>query len=130
MSLMSFSDLSCFVCRCIFLCKQKSAYDMRISDWSSDVCSSDLQSWFASGPSSSIRGRWPGSEPRLVARGLEARLLGATSAPSSARMVAMAVSRRSEERRVGKSVYVRVYLGGRRFIKQKTHMTNSKEQTE
>src|SRR3546814_2918327 len=25
-----------------FLCKQKTAYDMRISDWSSDVCSSDL----------------------------------------------------------------------------------------
>src|SRR3546814_7737987 len=26
----------------IFLCKQKTAYKMRISDWSSDVCSSDL----------------------------------------------------------------------------------------
>src|SRR3546814_2242098 len=26
----------------IFFCKQKTAYDMRISDWSSDVCSSDL----------------------------------------------------------------------------------------
>src|SRR3546814_1292249 len=26
----------------IFLFKQKTAYDMRISDWSSDVCSSDL----------------------------------------------------------------------------------------
>src|SRR3546814_3132725 len=25
------------------LCKQKTAYDMRISDWSSDVCSSDLR---------------------------------------------------------------------------------------
>src|SRR3546814_10915569 len=25
-----------------FLFKQKTAYDMRISDWSSDVCSSDL----------------------------------------------------------------------------------------
>src|SRR3546814_9831721 len=25
-----------------FFCKQKTAYDMRISDWSSDVCSSDL----------------------------------------------------------------------------------------
>src|SRR3546814_1671358 len=28
----------CFV----FLFKQKTAYDVRISDWSSDVCSSDL----------------------------------------------------------------------------------------
>src|SRR3546814_6691172 len=27
-----------------FLFKQKTAYDMRISDWSSDVCSSDLRS--------------------------------------------------------------------------------------
>src|SRR3546814_10148901 len=29
------------VCVC-FLFKQKTAYEMRISDWSSDVCSSDL----------------------------------------------------------------------------------------
>src|SRR3546814_3846974 len=29
------------MCFC-FLCKQKTAYEMRISDWSSDVCSSDL----------------------------------------------------------------------------------------
>src|SRR3546814_10439915 len=28
----------------VFLFKQKTAYEMRISDWSSDVCSSDLQS--------------------------------------------------------------------------------------
>src|SRR3546814_13419190 len=27
---------------CLFFFKQKTAYDMRISDWSSDVCSSDL----------------------------------------------------------------------------------------
>src|SRR3546814_13060503 len=27
---------------CFFLFKQKTAYEMRISDWSSDVCSSDL----------------------------------------------------------------------------------------
>src|SRR3546814_3848850 len=36
---------SCFaVCvRCFFFFKQKTAYEMRISDWSSDVCSSDLR---------------------------------------------------------------------------------------
>src|SRR3546814_9147209 len=28
---------------CFFFCKQKTAYEMRISDWSSDVCSSDLR---------------------------------------------------------------------------------------
>src|SRR3546814_7559625 len=29
-------------CRSYFFFKQKTAYEMRISDWSSDVCSSDL----------------------------------------------------------------------------------------
>src|SRR3546814_1049192 len=28
-----------------FFFKQKTAYEMRISDWSSDVCSSDLRRW-------------------------------------------------------------------------------------
>src|SRR3546814_8502130 len=28
---------------CVFCCKQKTAYEMRISDWSSDVCSSGLR---------------------------------------------------------------------------------------
>src|SRR3546814_8865902 len=32
----------CVVNYFIFFCKQKTAYEMRISDWSSDVCSSDL----------------------------------------------------------------------------------------
>src|SRR3546814_18930804 len=39
----------CCVCTCVclwlifvFFFKQKTAYEMRISDWSSDVCSSDL----------------------------------------------------------------------------------------
>src|SRR3546814_20786231 len=35
---------------CLFFFKQKTAYEMRISDWSSDVCSSDLHGvimvWF------------------------------------------------------------------------------------
>src|SRR3546814_2822204 len=30
------------ICFCFFFFKQKTAYEMRISDWSSDVCSSDL----------------------------------------------------------------------------------------
>src|SRR3546814_19266088 len=30
------------LCGCFFFFKQKTAYEMRISDWSSDVCSSDL----------------------------------------------------------------------------------------
>src|SRR3546814_6689448 len=32
----------CVVVCCFFFFKQKTAYEMRISDWSSDVCSSDL----------------------------------------------------------------------------------------
>src|SRR3546814_6069315 len=32
----------------MFLFKQKTAYEMRISDWSSDVCSSDLSERFVS----------------------------------------------------------------------------------
>src|SRR3546814_10901034 len=38
--------VSCFGCVvrswCCFFLKQKTAYERRISDWSSDVCSSDL----------------------------------------------------------------------------------------
>src|SRR3546814_2185507 len=33
----------CVVEMCVFFVKQKTAYEMRISDWSSDVCSSDLK---------------------------------------------------------------------------------------
>src|SRR3546814_661956 len=33
---------NCDVVFYFFFCKQKTAYEMRISDWSSDVCSSDL----------------------------------------------------------------------------------------
>src|SRR3546814_123510 len=36
--------LCLYLCVCCFVFfKQKTAYDMRISDWSSDVCSSDLE---------------------------------------------------------------------------------------
>src|SRR3546814_9050231 len=36
--------VSFVVLYCFFFFKQKTAYEMRISDWSSDVCSSDLGS--------------------------------------------------------------------------------------
>src|SRR3546814_4168769 len=35
--------LSSRLCSACFFFKQKTAYEMRISDWSSDVCSSDLE---------------------------------------------------------------------------------------
>src|SRR3546814_10910268 len=34
--------MCCGICSIVFFFKQKTAYEMRISDWSSDVCSSDL----------------------------------------------------------------------------------------
>src|SRR3546814_2210671 len=73
----------------VFVCKQKTAYDMRISDWSSDVCSSDLGL-----DEKSMRGGQKMSISRLVPA-------------STARDVwiaggGMTTADRSEERRVGK----------------------------
>src|SRR3546814_5618611 len=36
------SHLYFCMCHCFFFFKHRTAYEMRISDWSSDVCSSDL----------------------------------------------------------------------------------------
>src|SRR3546814_15569389 len=54
--------MDCF-CSCVivfFFFKQKTAYEMRISDWSSDVCSSDLQVV-------GLRGRYAAAERALPA---------------------------------------------------------------
>src|SRR3546814_19046431 len=48
-----------------FFFKQKTAYEMRISDWSSDVCSSDLDRGIAVRPVADQR-----DDPRLVERRL------------------------------------------------------------
>src|SRR3546814_2407196 len=53
-----------------FFFKQKTAYEMRISDWSSDVCSSDLL------------------EPRAVVRGEQAGLIEPAVARHSPREIA------------------------------------------
>src|SRR3546814_1159625 len=42
MVVVTFYPLLCSVFSYFFFFKQKTAYEMRISDWSSDVCSSDL----------------------------------------------------------------------------------------
>src|SRR3546814_5665745 len=56
-----------------FFFKQKTAYDMRISDWSSDVCSSDLSSRLRS-----PRGRIPAvrstAKPQYIISGVQRRL--------------------------------------------------------
>src|SRR3546814_8817123 len=43
-NILSLSEI-CMFCVVVLICffKQKTAYEMRISDWSSDVCSSDLE---------------------------------------------------------------------------------------
>src|SRR3546814_5520174 len=38
-----------------FFFKQKTAYEMRISDWSSDVCSSDLDVWICPDPGAHLQ---------------------------------------------------------------------------
>src|SRR3546814_10311385 len=48
----SFVSWYCWSVGFFFFFKQKTAYEMRISDWSSDVCSSDLSR------AGSVRGRY------------------------------------------------------------------------
>src|SRR3546814_10302044 len=50
-------------CFFFFFFKQKTAYEMRISDWSSDVCSSDLRRETA------LRARFRGAARQLHAQG-------------------------------------------------------------
>src|SRR3546814_19048081 len=99
-----------------FFFKQKTAYEMRISDWSSDVCSSDLGAPRIEFNHAKALGVLdPVAEDRGAAgclhRALE--LLGEA--------LAMEVDLTSVVS--GKSVSVRVDLGGRRIIKKKTTQT-------
>src|SRR3546814_2442523 len=49
--------MSCYISLSfVFFFKQKTAYEMRISDWSSDVCSSDLQAVLAVVSQNKVRG--------------------------------------------------------------------------
>src|SRR3546814_7812039 len=90
---------------CFFFFKQKTAYEMRISDWSSDVCSSDLRVVGALNA--------PFGEAGLGDRGQEAeqgvglralvRIRGRGDDVHQRRgVVAEQAATRSEERRVGK----------------------------
>src|SRR3546814_4531783 len=82
----------------VFFFKQKTAYEMRISDWSSDVCSSDL-----------IGDTAKRAFERRLQRLLSGQRLPATIAGADvfdaggvARHSLMRQASRSEERRVGK----------------------------
>src|SRR3546814_3290490 len=75
---------------CFFFFKQKTAYEMRISDWSSDVCSSDL-----------AHARAVPGKPRATSLRCPAPDSVRLSSPTRLHERQMAGSR-SEERRVGK----------------------------
>src|SRR3546814_1753127 len=89
--------ISCYLVYFFFFFKQKTAYEMRISDWSSDVCSSDLRR--------PVRPfavqRRPRIRPGLEQVGdVEMRLGVPDDQPAAVGQPA--VQPRSEERRVGK----------------------------
>src|SRR3546814_10709557 len=108
-----------FVLGVLFFFKQKTAYEMRISDWSSDVCSSDLASRAAAGRRAGLF-RGPPAEP--AAASLDARR-GPPLRPVLRRAAVPGHRPHHGDRKSvgsGKSVSVRVDLGGRRIIKKKT----------
>src|SRR3546814_11085634 len=90
-----------------FFFKQKTAYEMRISDWSSDVCSSDLP----------CERHISFPQFRFVNVESQQCKIGIRLAAGKPRLHWLRP--RSEERRVGKSVSVRVDIGGRRIMKKK-----------
>src|SRR3546814_3365768 len=89
---------------CFFFFKQKTAYEIRISDWSSDVCSSDLDLRSAE----QVRSALERARPSLVVHAAyardEASVVGAThNVARAASAVGAELIHRSEERRVGKA---------------------------
>src|SRR3546814_5482530 len=76
-----------------FFFKQKTAYEMRISDWSSDVCSSDLKVAVDDVIAVIETDKVSRSNVWLLVEGCELIMRG---------VCVLYVSRRSEERRVGK----------------------------
>src|SRR3546814_10621213 len=92
--------LLCVCTFCFFLFKQKTAYEMRISDWSSDVCSSDLRTALTNIYERYSCSRWLSClappRRRRCACGCGWACFPATAAPRKTH------GGRSEERRVGK----------------------------
>src|SRR3546814_2699182 len=97
----------------VFFFKQKTAYEMRISDWSSDVCSSDLPIYdFYAGASlwgltqledQQLAGLTMAGEESIVFFAVFSYFVArAMSAADADEPAADDHQRRSEERRVGK----------------------------
>src|SRR3546814_6509783 len=101
----------------VFFFKQKTAYEMRISDWSSDVCSSDLRRQSLDDLACAVRGAIVhGDDFEDVAGPIESAEEAGDGVSHDLLFVVAGHDERdvgrSEERRVGKSVSVRVDLGG------------------
>src|SRR3546814_14045461 len=98
---------------------------MRISDWSSDVCSSDLSLTRALSVSRLRSTRTEKEISSISAPPPKPRRRPVPPRPSSARRAA---ARRSEERRVGKECVVRVDTGGCPNIKKNNNHKQLQQQ--
>src|SRR3546814_20904297 len=110
----------------IFLFKQKTAYEMRISDWRSDVCSSDLASFPAEMRRRSKRWQRESTVTGTLFTSVVAKRhltwAGVSSSVFRSALNAFLVRMWTSDRKSvvsGKSVSVRVVLGGRRIINNK-----------
>src|SRR3546814_3110909 len=94
------------MCVYIFLFKQRTAYEMRISDWSSDVCSSDLADMKPAaellGEGDQVAARRPHRSRIAPAIEADAPHVAAIDVHYVELRTAAPVGVRSEERRVGK----------------------------
>src|SRR3546814_20280088 len=139
------------VMKCCFFYKKKTAYEMSISDWSSDVCSSDLCE--DRGHRAPLRGPQAGAGTRAARRqcaaggrdagGAWLRAAGQRGGRSVAprdgaapegdagayhRDARRAASRTDRKSVVsGQGVLVRVVIGGRRIIKKKNIYENKQK---
>src|SRR3546814_4177899 len=86
----------------LFFFKQKTAYEMRISDWSSDVCSSDLKHHWRFAPDEGREWRYSQHQLCVPARWRHVHAGQAASDSRGAALVEHQGRIRSEERRVGK----------------------------
>src|SRR3546814_5662216 len=109
-------DLWC--CVCFFM--QKTAYEMHISDWSSDVCSSDLCSARATGHLSAPAGPRRSRRRGMIVYGDYASPSEFESTGDQTSVGISTNARRARNSVVsGKRWSVRVELGGSRVCKKK-----------
>src|SRR3546814_4665956 len=88
----------------IFFYKQKTAYEMRISDWSSDVCSSDLQRGIAIDPTIEAKLYIVASQQRIEQREIKCMRRQRSIAGPVALCAELALALRQAQRREGNAV--------------------------